>query len=110
MTENLLLGILGGGNLFLFIKFLIDRHDQKEREKKAEEKEQLKSELHIIKKDGIRTQLLLLILMQPSEKSEILTVAEHYFKDLKGNWYMTSIFNKWLEDENVAKPEWFNVN
>lgn len=100
-----MLGVLGGGNVILFIKFLIERHDRK----KEHEDENLKNRLEILEKDGLRTQLLLLILLNSGEQAEILRVAEHYFKDLQGNWYMTSIFNKWLESEAVASPEWFDT-
>ena len=84
MTENILIAVLGGGNLLLFVKFLIERHDETK---------------------GIGKTLL--ILMKPEEKKEILTLAEHYFVDLKGNWYMTDVFNSWLEQEKHGKPEWF---
>ena len=50
----------------------------------------------------------MLVLLKPEEEQEILMVAEHYFKDLAGDWYMTGIFNKWLVDYDVAFPEWFN--
>lgn len=106
MIEKLLLAILGGGNIILFVKFLIERHDRKK--ERQEEKEGLKDEILTLKKDGIRTQLLLMILIKPGEEQEILKIAETYFEKLKGNWYMTSIFNKWLEANKVAKPEWFN--
>ena len=96
-TENLLIAVLGGGNLFMIIKFFIERHDFN-----------LKDEILKIKKDGIRTQMLVLILLKPDEKQEILTLGENYFKKLKGDWYMTSIFNKWLIDTGTAKPEWFD--
>lgn len=108
MTENIILGILGGGNLILFIKFLIERHDKKVEKAEDKEKEHIQGTLKKLEKDGLRTQLLLLILMKPEETSEILTLAQHYFVDLKGNWYMTSIFNKWLEEYEIAEPEWFN--
>lgn len=108
MTENIILGILGGGNLILFIKFLIERHDKKVEKAEDKEKEHIQGTLKKLEKDGLRTQLLLLILMKPEETSEILTLAQHYFADLKGNWYMTSIFNKWLEEYEMAEPEWFN--
>lgn len=108
MVENIVLGILGGGNIILFIKFLIERHDRKQERAEDNEKENLKSRLLILEKDGLRTQLLLLILLRPNEQTEILRLAEHYFKDLKGNWYMTSIFSKWLTDQNVGEPDWFN--
>lgn len=97
MAENILIAILGGGNLLLFIKFLIERHDQKSG---------IGATLRKLEKDGLRTQLLLLILMRPEEESEILKIAEHYFIKLKANWYMTSIFKKWC-DERGLEPDWF---
>lgn len=106
MTENILLGLLGGGNLILFIKFLIERHDRKKERVEDQDAERVKKRLLVLERDGLRTQLLLLILLRPTEQTEILRLAEHYFKDLKGNWYMTSIFNNWLEESDVASPEW----
>lgn len=108
MAENILLGILGGGNLILFIKFLIERHDRKKERAEDQDAEGLKKRLTVLERDGLRTQLLLLILLKPTEQTEILRIAEHYFKNLKGNWYMTSIFNKWIEDSGVAEPDWFD--
>lgn len=106
MTENILLGLLGGGNLILFIKFLIERHDRKKERVEDQDAERVKKRLLVLERDGLRTQLLLLILLRPTEQTEILRLAEHYFKELKGNWYMTSIFNKWLEESDVVFPEW----
>lgn len=103
MNQDLLIAILGGGNLLLFLKFLIERRDKK----KEQEEFNLKDEILKLKKDGIRTQMLVLICLKPEEKKEILTLGENYFKKLEGNWYMTSIFNKWLTDTKTAKPEWF---
>lgn len=107
MIENILLGVLGGGNLVLFIKFLIERQDRKKEKAEDKEQEGIKNKLLVLEKDGLRTQLLLLILIRPDEQTEILRIAEHYFKVLHGNWYMTSIFNKWLKTHEVAEPEWF---
>lgn len=101
MSDHLI-EILVGGNLLMFIKFLVERHDKK----KAGGVEKIKDTLVKLEKDGLRTQLLLLLLMKPQERQEILTIGEHYFKDLKGNWYMTSMFKKWCE-ENGLEPEWF---
>ena len=108
MTENILLGLLGGGNLILFIKFLIERHDRKKERAEDQSAEGLKKRILVLERDGLRTQLLLLILLKPTEQTEILRIAEHYFKDLKGNWYMTSIFNKWIEDSGGSEPDWFD--
>lgn len=100
MFEKILLALLASGNLFLFIKFLIERHDRK-KEKPTEER------LDKLERDGLRTQMLLLILLKPQEQTEILKIAEVYFDKLNGDWYMTSIFNKWLTANDIAKPEWF---
>lgn len=113
MAENILIAILGGGNLILFIKFLIERHDKKKERAESMDYESIKSTLTKLEKDGLRTQLLLMILMKPKEETEILTIAEHYFKKppegLGGNWYMTSMFKSWLKEFTVAQPEWFET-
>lgn len=57
--------------------------------------------------DSVRLQMLVMISDYPTEVQEIMKLAEHYFSDLEGNWYMTSIFNKWLEENKIAPPEWF---
>lgn len=103
MNTDVLIAILGGGNLLLFIKFLIERYDKKK-------SEDIKGTLKKLEKDGLRTQLLLMILLRPQEKKEILTLAQHYFVDLKGNWYMTDVFDAWCEDHCKARPEWFKTN
>lgn len=113
MNQDLLLTILGGGNIILFIKFLIERHDRKTERKEDKSLEEITDTLKKLKKDGLRTQLLLLLLIKPEEETEILTLAEHYFKKppagLGGNWYMTSMFKNWLEEYKVGKPEWFET-
>ena len=89
--------------IFGFIQFTITRRDTKKN---------IEGKLATLEKDTLRTQLLLLILMRSEEQQEILTVAEHYFspkpKGLDGDWYMTSVFNRWLSDMDIAEPEWFN--
>lgn len=100
MVEKILLALLASGNVFFFIKFLIERWDRKH-EQPTDER------LAKLEKDGLRMQLLFLIIMMPQEQTEILKVAEYYFGTLHGNWYMTSIFNKWLTDNDIAEPEWF---
>lgn len=108
MMENILIAILGGGNLVLFAKFLIERHDKKVEKEEANELEGIRKELTLMKKDGVRTQLLLLILMQPDEQTEILKVAEYYFVKLKANWYMTGLFKRWCEVHGL-EPDWFEM-
>lgn len=95
---QIIIAILGSTAVATLIQFFVTRRDNRIGIAKRLDK---------LEKDGLRTQLLLLILMRPAETKEILTLGEHYFKDLEGNWYMTSIFNKWVEDAGVAEPEWF---
>lgn len=102
--ETIILAVLGSTALSSLIQFLIKRYDDK---KNANFN--VKEKLATLEKDTLRTQMLLLILMKPEEKKEILTIGEHYFKTLKGDWYMTSIFNKWLESSGTAEPEWFEA-
>lgn len=69
--------------------------------------ESLKKKLNKLEKDSVRTQLLLLMSDYSGNQQEILEVAQHYFADCKGNWYMTSMFSKWLTDNDIGQPEWF---
>lgn len=107
MAANILIAVLGGGNLLLFVKFLIERYDRKQENKEEDELGGINDRLGKLEKDGIRTQLLLMILLRPDEQTEILKVAEYYFCKLKANWYMTGMFKKWC-DEQGLEPEWFD--
>ena len=102
--ETIILAVLGSTALSSLIQFLIKRYDDK---KNANFN--VKEKLTTLEKDTLRTQMLLLILLKPEEKQEILTIGQHYFQKLKGDWYMTSIFNKWLESSGTAEPEWFEA-
>lgn len=104
-TETIVLAILGSNGLFALVQFLITRWDTKK---------SIKGKLDHLERDGLRTQLLLMLLMRPLEESEILTLAERYFKKpphgLGGNWYMTGMFKKWLKEYNVGQPDWFETD
>lgn len=99
LTTTIIVSVLASNALFAFMQFLITRHDTNKN---------IKGKLTLLEKDVLRTQLLMMILMKPEETQEIMTVGEHYFVKLKGDWYMTSIFNKWIEEYlDGVKPEWF---
>lgn len=105
MITTIVVAILASNGAFALLQYLITRHDTKKN---------IKGTLIKLEKDGLRTQLLLLLLMMPEEKTEILTIAQHYFvkppHGLGGNWYMTSLFNKWIEKNlGGVKPEWFKT-
>ena len=96
-TATIIVAVLASNGLFALLQFLITRHDQRKN---------VKGKLLSLERDGLRTQLLLLLLMMPEEKKEILTIGEHYFVKLNGDWYMTSLFEKWCKKYGL-KPDWF---
>lgn len=101
----IVIAILTSNGFFALLQYLISRHDTKKN---------VKDKLTTLEKDGIRTQLLLLLLLMPGEQKEIMTLAERYFRKppygLGGNWYMTSLFDKWIIAHNSGvKPEWFKT-
>ena len=121
-VKDLILVLIANNALWAFAQFLISRHDRKADEKngltaalqdinkKLEDfAKEIKAKLKKQEKDAVRTQLLVLILLKPEEEQEILTLGEHYFKNLKGNWYMTSIFKNWIKEYKVANPDWFET-
>ena len=98
-VASIIIGVLGAVDLVTLIIFFINRHDQKKG---------LEDKLKTLERDGLRTQLLMLMLLKPDSKQEIMTIAQHYFAVLKGNWYMTDLFNHWLQEQGDSAPEWFN--
>lgn len=97
---TIVMAVLASNGAFALIQYLITRHDTKKN---------IKGTLSKLEKDGLRTQLLLLILLQPDEQTEILKIAEHYFVKLRANWYMTNIFAKWCSSRGL-QPDWFKSN
>ena len=81
---QIMLAIVGSTAISSLVQFFVNRHDQKKH---------ISEKLNKLERDVLRSQLLMLILLKPEEQQEILTVGEHYFKVLKGDWYMTTIFN-----------------
>ena len=96
---TIVVAVLGAMDIATLIMFFVNRHDNKKN---------MSGKLTTLEKDGLRTQLLLLVLLRPEAKQEIMTLAQHYFADLHGDWYMTGVFNHWMEEHTVANPEWFD--
>lgn len=92
--------ILGSGTLGILISKVFDLF--------LNRKGSIRKQLERLEKDSLRTQLLVMISDYPTERQEILTLGERYFRQLKGDWYMTSLFNKWLEKSGTTPPTWFN--
>ena len=109
--------ILSSGSLVTLIIFLVQRHDTKNDDLKelCNKVDELKTEnnkkFKKLEKDIVRTQLLQLMQSYDSEdEHELMQVAEHYFskEHLAANWYMTTKFNRFMQKNKIAKPEWFN--
>lgn len=107
--EDIILAMLGSGALSAFIAGIFNLIiNRKGRLRAIESKlDHLEEESAKGEKDSLRTQLLLMLRDYPLETSEILRLAERYFGELHANWYLTPLFNKWLEEYDIAKPEWF---
>lgn len=63
-----------------------------------------------LKLDTTRNQLLTLMKNYPDNEEEIMKVAKYYFKDLNGDWYMTSLFIEWGEENGIDVTEIVKVN
>lgn len=116
---QIILAIIGSGIITAIISevFALVRKSMDKKSGLSKELDELKTEINDLKKkgsknelDSVRLQMLVMMADYPNDTSEIMRIAEHYFKDLKGNWYLTSMFNRWLEENGIAKPEWFNGN
>lgn len=61
----------------------------------------ISSQVQDLKLDTTRNELLTLIKGYPDNEEEILKVGKHYFRDLNGDWYMTSLFTRWAANHNI---------
>ena len=98
MAQSIILGFIGSGAFATIVTAIINA---------VSSRKGIKSKLKKLEKDSIRTQLLLMISDYPGEKQEIMTLAQYYFEVLKSDWYMTSLFDKWLKKNGLDRPSWF---
>lgn len=101
---NIISIIIGGLGIGSLITFFVTRHDTKKG---------LENKLYKVEKDSVRTQILLMMYnYTDADKEELLTCAEYYFKKrseggLEGDWYLTDMFKRFLEQHNIKQPNWF---
>ena len=104
MLLNILSLIIGGLGIGGLITFFVSRHDTKKG---------LQNKLHKVEKDSVRTQILLMMYnYTDADREELLNCAEYYFKKredggLEGDWYLTDMFKRFLENHNIKQPAWF---
>lgn len=108
MSQETILAVVGAVLGSGLIQFLITRHDQNKAKPVEQKIDKILEEQKKTEKDQLRTQLLVMMNMMPNNHEEIMTLAERYFKELKGDWFYSSLFSKWLKENNVEKPMWFD--
>ena len=113
-AQDIITLICGLGWVGTFVIFMFQRSDAKK-----DKHDELKKDVEYLKKDQakaerdrVRIQLLLLMLgYSPEDEHELLTCAEHYFSKaeghLGGDWWMTKKFYRFIEQQGIAKPSWF---
>lgn len=123
--------VLGSTGLFTFVQYLINRKDKKHdaiKELKDEltnltdclrderdnqycdlksEITELKSDLMECKLDTTRLQMLFIMEHNPDDTRKLMQVAEKYFAELDGDWYMSSYFVTYCKDHDIELPDWF---
>ena len=123
LATTLIVGVLSSGALVALINNLFQRKRDKESKATGAEAKidtivakvnELANEqtemLHRQKKqegDILRVELRLMISDFPDKEEDILRLGEHYFKDLKANWVMASVYQQWLNARNLPTPPWF---
>lgn len=106
----IVLAVIASNAVFGTIQFFVTRHDTKKKEKTAGDKSdaEIRSTLVKLEMHTTRVELLIMIKLFPTEQQEILKIARRYFAELHGDWYVTGIFNHWLEEHGVGNPDWFH--
>lgn len=107
--HDIIIAVIGCGILNIIATAVINAIVSRNSRLKAVETklDQIGQRLDKTERDSLRTQLLLMISDYPTNTEGILQIGEKYFNQLHGNWYATSIFNRWLEQYQIARPEWF---
>jgi hypothetical protein len=114
--ETIIVAILGSGALSALISGIFNLiNNSKARRREVSDQlaimnnrlDKIEKNQAVSEKDELRTQLLMMLADYPDEIAEIMKLAEHYFADLEGNWYLSSLFERWLEQKNVVTPKWF---
>ena len=112
-AEAILLGVLSSSAICELVRYAIGKWKSKDQvsikfEEVNKSIEEVKKELASMKRDEIRLQLMVLMSDYPNKKEEIMLVAERYFSELDGDWYLTDIFKSWLDENGIEEPVWID--
>lgn len=105
----IIIAVVSSAGIWSFLQFVILRKSKLEEVAKAIEdfKAFVDSENKTIKRDNKRSQLLILMNHYATHHDEVMKVAYEYFVNLKGDWYMDSLFKEWLSEQGLQFPTWF---
>lgn len=114
---SIILAIIASSAAILtFIQFMITRHDTRKGAlvELTQTLDQVRDDVADLKEsaskqegDNCRQQLMLLIHISPNNAGDIIPLAFHYFVELKGDTYMTNLFQNWLVEKSIDRPIWF---
>lgn len=120
MSEAIIVAIIGGGAGFITALFTVGLkiHEIHKTNKEKTFEERIKpvivdalrptnDKLDAMQVDVTRIRLLDLIRHEPTDAENILNVAKIYFNKMDGNSEASKQFSRWLELENIKKPDWF---
>ena len=69
----------------------------------------ISAKIDVVELNSTRNQLLTLMSDYPDNESEILKVADYYFNDINGDWYMTELFTKWCDSRGIDVNKIINI-
>ena len=99
----IIIAIIGSNGLFAFIQFVITRKDTIK--KRFDELEKI---IKYIDQGNVRLQIMVLIHLYPQRNEEIMKLGRKYFIEFGGNYYLTSIFKQYIEENNLQYPTWWD--
>lgn len=123
MSETIILAIIGGaagiisavGTLCFKIYEIISARKEKSMEDRIRPviEDVIKptnDRLDYMQKDVTRMRLLDLIRYEPDDAENILMVGKLYFENMHGNTEASKQFSRWLKEQHIKKPIWFNYS
>ncbi len=109
MLVPIIVAVIGSNAFFGFIQFLITRKDSSNKKLKEinGKFDKLEGKLNYLDQGNVRLQLMVLIHLYPQRSEEIIKLGKQYFCSFKGNFYLTTIFKQYLDDNKLIYPDWF---
>ncbi len=69
---------------------------------------EIKNKINYIDQGSVRQQIMMLIHLYPHRNEEIMKLGKKYFIEFNGNYYLTTIFKEWMDNNNLQYPVWWD--